>query len=85
MNSSVRSDLAIESAEMFNKTEKLFFGIFGDLAFFYDMNVLGNRHIDNNVRLMVVNNGVGVEFKFYHHQSDFLDMGQNQRFLWWNC
>lgn len=38
------------------------------------MNILGNRHIGNNARLMIVNNGVGVEFKFYHHQSDFLDI-----------
>jgi hypothetical protein len=53
---------------------RLCYLVTGDLAFFYDMNVLGNRHIDNNVRLMVVNNGVGVEFKFYHHQSDFLDV-----------
>ena len=43
--------------------EKLYFGIFGDLAFFYDMNSLGNRHIGTNIRLMVVNNGLGGEFK----------------------
>ena len=55
------------------KKADYYYCVTGDLAFFYDMNVLGNRHIDNNVRLMVVNNGVGVEFKFYHHQSDFLD------------
>lgn len=56
------------------KKADFYYCVTGDLAFFYDMNVLGNRHIDNNVRLMVVNNGVGVEFKFYHHQSDFLDV-----------
>lgn len=56
------------------KKADYYYCVTGDLAFFYDMNVLGNRHIDNNVRLMVVNNGVGVEFKFYHHQSDFLDV-----------
>ncbi|WP_273524646.1 thiamine pyrophosphate-binding protein [Mailhella massiliensis] len=42
---------------------KLFFGQIGDLAFFYDMNVLGNRHISNNVRILLVNNGLGVEFR----------------------
>lgn len=43
--------------------EKKYFGIFGDLAFFYDMNSLGNRHISSNIRIMVVNNGLGGEFK----------------------
>lgn len=47
--------------------DKLFFGVFGDLAFFYDMNVLGNRHIGNNVRIMLVNNGRGTEFRNYGH------------------
>lgn len=42
--------------------EKLYFGVFGDLAFFYDMNCLGNRHIKNNVRIILVNNGKGNEF-----------------------
>lgn len=48
---------------------KLHFGIVGDLAFFYDMNVLGNRHFSNNIRLMVINNGVGTEFKNYNHKA----------------
>lgn len=43
--------------------EKIYYGIFGDLAFFYDMNSLGNRHISKNIRIMVVNNGLGGEFK----------------------
>ncbi len=43
--------------------QKLYLGIFGDLAFFYDMNSLGNRHIGSNLRIMVVNNGLGGEFK----------------------
>lgn len=42
---------------------KIFFGVFGDLLFFYDMNSLGNRDIKSNVRIMVVNNGLGQEFK----------------------
>ena len=41
---------------------KLCFGIFGDLGFFSDINVLGNRHIGKNLRIMVVNNGAGAEF-----------------------
>ena len=42
---------------------KLYFGVVGDLAFFYDMNAIGNRHVGNNIRLMVINNGLGTEFK----------------------
>ena len=37
--------------------DKLYFGVVGDLSFFYDMNSLGNRHIKNNIRILVVNNG----------------------------
>jgi 2-succinyl-5-enolpyruvyl-6-hydroxy-3-cyclohexene-1-carboxylate synthase len=47
--------------------KKLFVGVFGELAFFYDMNVVANRHIGKNVRLMVVNNGRGTEFRNYDH------------------
>jgi 2-succinyl-5-enolpyruvyl-6-hydroxy-3-cyclohexene-1-carboxylate synthase len=42
---------------------KLTFGIIGDLTFFYDMNILGNRHINNSLRILLVNNGLGVEFR----------------------
>lgn len=49
--------------------DKLHFGVVGDLAFFYDMNSLGNRHFSKNIRLLVVNNGVGAEFKLYHHKA----------------
>jgi 2-succinyl-5-enolpyruvyl-6-hydroxy-3-cyclohexene-1-carboxylate synthase len=48
-----------------NNKNKLYFGIFGDLAFFYDMNAIGNRHIGNNLRIMVINNGKGAEFKLF--------------------
>ena len=41
----------------------LCFLITGDLAFFYDMNALGIRHIRNNVRIILVNNDGGAEFK----------------------
>ena len=47
--------------------EKLFFCVAGDLAFFYDMNVLGNRHVGKNVRILLVNNGKGTEFRNYMH------------------
>lgn len=46
-----------------HKKDTIYFGIFGDLAFFYDMNSLGNRHIGANIRIIVANNGLGGEFK----------------------
>lgn len=49
--------------------EKLYFGIVGDLSFFYDMNSIGNRHVGKNVRLLIVNNGKGTEFRNYHHDG----------------
>lgn len=52
--------------------EKLFVGVFGDLAFFYDMNVVGNRHVGNNVRILLINNGKGNEFRNYAHPCHFL-------------
>lgn len=47
--------------------DRLYFGVLGDLAFFYDLNVLGNRHVGRNVRIMLVNNGRGTEFSNYDH------------------
>ncbi|MDD7699697.1 MAG: thiamine pyrophosphate-binding protein [Spirochaetia bacterium] len=49
------------------KPDKLVFCVLGDLAFFYDMNSLANRHIGNNLRIMLINNGCGTEFKNYCH------------------
>lgn len=45
----------------------LHFGVVGDLAFFYDMNSIGNRHVGNNLRLLIVSNGCGTEFRNYDH------------------
>ena len=42
-------------------TDVLCFIVTGDLAFFYDMNALGIRHIKNNVRILLINNGGGTE------------------------
>lgn len=49
--------------------EKLHFLVIGDLAFFYDLNSLGLRHIANNVRILLVNNGKGTEFRNYNHPA----------------
>ena len=46
---------------------KLCFAILGDLAFFYDMNSLGNRHLPRNMRILMINNGRGAEFRLYNH------------------
>ena len=45
----------------------LHFVALGDLAFFYDMNVLGNRDMHKNLRILVVNNGKGTEFRKFDH------------------
>lgn len=50
-------------------SDKLYFAVVGDLSFFYDMNVIGNRHVGNNVRLLLVNNGKGTEFRNYKHDG----------------
>lgn len=49
--------------------KKKYFCILGDLAFFYDINALGNCHIGNNLRIMLINNGKGTEFKNYSHNA----------------
>lgn len=49
--------------------EKQYFLISGDLAFFYDMNALGNRHVGKNVRILLVNNGAGGEFNMYNNAT----------------
>jgi 2-succinyl-5-enolpyruvyl-6-hydroxy-3-cyclohexene-1-carboxylate synthase len=54
----------------------LHFGILGDLTFFYDMNSLGNRHVGKNLRILLVNNGRGTEFRLYMHQGQKL-MGED--------
>lgn len=48
-------------------TKKIHFLCVGDLAFFYDLNVIGNRHVGNNVRIILINNGRGVEFRKKDH------------------
>lgn len=42
---------------------RLHYCITGDLAFFYDLNALGNRHVGGNLRVLLVNNGLGFEFR----------------------
>lgn len=56
-------------AALANK-DKLYFGIIGDLSFFYDMNSLGNKNLGNNIRILLVNNGKGAEFKLFNHLAN---------------
>lgn len=46
---------------------RLCYLVTGDLAFFYDLNSLGNRHIGNNIRIILINNAIGAEFKLSQH------------------
>ncbi len=48
------------------------YGIVGDLAFFYDMNIIGNRHVKNNFRLIVVNNNRGEEMRLNPALENYL-------------
>lgn len=67
----------ILGASLFNR-QKLYYLVLGDLAFFYDMNALGNRHVGNNLRILLINNGKGTEFKNYgHHAARFGDEAEH--------
>lgn len=50
--------------------ERICFGMTGDLGFFYDMNALGSRHVGRNLRVLLVNNGKGTEFRMYWHPGN---------------
>lgn len=52
--------------------KKLVFCVLGDLAFFYDMNALGNRHVGDNLRILLINNGLGDEFRVYDNPTGFM-------------
>nr|QIM10668.1 2-succinyl-5-enolpyruvyl-6-hydroxy-3-cyclohexene- 1-carboxylate synthase [uncultured Alphaproteobacteria bacterium] len=62
-------------------SKRLYFGVVGDLAFFYDMNILGNRHLGRNLRLLVVNNGLGVEFRLDASLSSRLSGEEINKFI----
>ena len=49
---------------------KLYYLVLGDLATFYDLNALGNRHFGSNIRIMVVNNGTGFEMRHRTNRGD---------------
>ena len=66
----------------FVRPQQLFFGVVGDLTFFYDMNALGNRHVGNNLRMMVVHNDGGNIFRHVGHPSQrWLGFEEANRFI----
>lgn len=44
---------------------RLYFAMVGDLSFFYDLNVIGNRHVGHNIRILLINNALGAEFHLF--------------------
>lgn len=53
-----------------NDTATEHYMIVGDLSFFYDINTLFNK-VPSNIHIMLVNNGVGAEFKNYNHRAAY--------------
>lgn len=54
-------------------SDKLSFLVIGDLAFFYDMNSLSIRELKENVRVLLVNNNGGIEFKLHGENREEAD------------
>ncbi|WP_423217196.1 thiamine pyrophosphate-binding protein [Streptococcus equinus] len=54
-------------------SDKLSFMVIGDLAFFYDMNSLSIRQLKENVRILLVNNNGGIEFKLHGENKEETD------------
>lgn len=54
-------------------SDKLSIMIIGDLAFLYDINSLGIRHIKNNLRILIINNNGGIEFKYGNEDKKDMD------------
>lgn len=54
-------------------TEKKSFLVIGDLAFLYDINSISIRHIKSNLRILIVNNSGGVEFKLWGGERKSID------------
>ena len=52
----------------FVNKDKQYYIILGDLAFFYDCNTLLNK-LPGNIHIMIINNGLGMEFKNYNHRA----------------
>lgn len=51
-------------------SDKEHYMVIGDLSFFYDLNTIFNQ-IPDNVHILLINNGVGTEFKNYNHRAAY--------------
>lgn len=58
-------------------SDELAFLVIGDLSFFYDMNAAGIKHLDKNVRIVLLNNGGGSEFQFFLKKKDIPTLNEN--------
>lgn len=54
-------------------SDELCFMVIGDLAFYYDMNSIAIRHIRPNLRIILINNNGGVEFKYKSGPNIYTD------------
>ena len=61
--------------------EKLYFCVIGDLALFYDLNVLGNRNVGRNLRILLSNNGTGYEMHCANSTGIQFDAAERDRFF----
>lgn len=55
-------------------TDRLSFMIIGDLAFLYDINSISIRHIKPNLRIIIINNNGGIEFKYSKKNNDKMNL-----------
>ena len=67
-------------ASLYDK-DRLYFCVLGDLAMFYDINVLGNRNIGNNVRILLSNNGTGYEMHCPNSNGLAFEAGERDLFF----
>lgn len=65
----VLTDLYRHLLELHLMPPKNIFFSGGRFSFLYDLNALGNHYIKNNIRILLVNNGEGIEFKNYLHPA----------------
>ena len=61
----IDGDISTMIGASLTNPNKIYFCVVGDLAFFYDMNSIGNRHVGNNLRILVVNNAIGSEMRMF--------------------
>ena len=61
--------------------DKLYFCVLGDLAMFYDLNILGNRNIGNNIRILLSNNGTGYEMHCANSNGLAFNKEERDRFF----